>query len=187
MNKSEEIKRQRKVADMLISAHSVLRDEYIRYSNILDFIIIFISGWLNALVFTKDENILKLLLPFSLQATITMGIISVSIFILSIFHYKLDFRGIAASHEKSREAYFAIKNQTTYLLNLDREITEIEYENACNNYKMASELSVSIPDKKFLKLKKYYKSKVALSKHLDDNPETIFFIYKIKKIIQDNF
>lgn len=183
---SEELKEKQRVADMLVTCHSLLRDGYRMRAMILALFIMGSSLWITALAFVSDD-LSQYLTPFNFRPDIWIGLLSVFVFFLSIVELRLDFRGIAEAHRKAAEVFYSVKKEAGYLLGLGRDPTQDELHRFMFLKESADTVGVPIPDNKFLKLKKAHRLKVEVSKHLDSHPGTSIFLFRLKIWWRDNF
>jgi len=182
----KELERVRNVADMLCSAHSVLRDRYERSSFILDVLILAASTWIVSLVFI-DPKINNYLTPGKIPPAIWIGFLSIATFFLTVLQMRMDWRGRADAHRKSCQMYSEVKQECRRLLLRDGNITPQESESVLSKYILAEKIGTNIPDTEFLKQKQRHKFKVAISRHLDRHPGASILLTKIKFLWRDNF
>jgi len=181
-----ELSRIRRVSDMLVSAHSDLRDIYHRKSMALDIAILGCSIWLIAMAFV-DPTISKKLIPFDIEAVIWIGILAIITFFLSLVQLKVNWKERNGLHSRAGQFYASIKNESGYLLAQGDKILPEMYSRLQKKYDMAGEICIPIPESKFLRQKQKHKIKVAISKHLDDYPATNILYLRLKMWWRDNF
>ena len=160
-----ELSRIRLVSDMLVSAHSDLRDNYHRKSMALDIAILGCSIWLTAMAFV-DPAISKKLIPFDIEPVIWIGILAVITFFLSIIQLKVNWKERSGLHGRAGQFYASIKKESGYLLSQGDEILPEVYSRLQEKYDMASEVCIPIPESRFLRQKQKHKIKIAKQKNL---------------------
>ena len=180
----EELKRIRRVSDMLCTSHAELRDRYARKAMALDLLTLASSTWVVALAFV-DPTIAVILTPFRLTPAIWLGVLSVSVFFFSLLQLKTDWKSRADAHSRTLDLYAEVKREAGYLLASD-ECDEVSCRRVFSRYDLASAVGISVPESKFLQLKKRHRLKLSLSKALDQKPGLWIWLYKLRLAIQDN-
>jgi hypothetical protein len=181
----EEINRVKRVADLLTSAHSFLRDRYARRAMILDILILGASVWLTAMVFVEPRIGVRLAPP-GVDREIGIGLIAIGTFFLSLVQMRVDWKGKTDAHARAATVYSAIKLASTDLLSRNAPITEDEYNRFRDRYADAGGATVAIPESIFNKLKKRHLMKVAISKHLSSHPAASIVLIHLRLWWQDN-
>jgi hypothetical protein len=179
-NSSSEYERQKRVLNMMITAHSALRDRYFGISRFYDIILIIASVFLNAVVFANDSFYFYFFDKPS-SGKLTLGIISAFVFALSLI-------GILLNTKQKSENHKQASIQLSNLLNESRIIDDIAEDIERNNkisvfirkYDQITSILVAIPNKKFNRLKSRHLRKVEFSKFISQNPSSLFFIQKIQ-------
>ena len=173
-----EFERQKRVINMMLTAHSVMSDHYRNISNIFNISLLVVSIFLNALVFVSD-NFFR---SFGLNAEFAklfLGIISVILLMLSVLGIMLNSKQKSENHSQAFTQFF-------YLLNETRDIEEIQDEAEkimriklfALKYSQISGTLVPIPDKKFNRLKSIHLRKVEFSKFITNHPSKPYIIQK---------
>ena len=165
----DELKRIIGVSDMLVTMHSKLRDRYQFYSIVISLLILCSSIWLSSMVFVEPV-IGKKLSPDWVEPRIWIGILSLSTFFLALFQMTVKWREKGESHGNAAFLFNKIKKDAKILIGTSEDISKAEYSNLINRYHAISESTATIPESKFLSLKKSDKNKVALGKILDKHP-----------------
>jgi len=181
---SEEMKRIRRVSDMLSTSHAMLRDRFARRALILDLLTLAFSTCVVALAFVAP-NIAERLTPFHWDSTLWLGILSVLTFFATLVQLKTDWKSKSDAHRRTLDLYAEVKREAVYLLAADRE-DEHSYTRVLARYDMASAVGIEVPEKDFLALKRQHKLKVTLSKHLDEYPSTSLRLFRVKLWFRDN-
>lgn len=182
----EELKRIKRVSDLLTSAHAVLRDRYGRWALILDIVLLGLSVWLTAMVFVEPRIGLQLSPP-GIDKEISIGLIAIGSFFLTLIQMRVDWRGKADIHSRVSTTYSAIKLECTHLLSRVDTLIESDYGRFLERYLSIGEYSVPIPEAKFNKLKKQHLIKVEISKLLSNHPGASITLLRLKLWWRDNF
>jgi len=177
----EELKRLKKVIDMMVSMHSNLSDMYKFRSQFVNLILIISAFILNILVFA-DYNFLSEHFGLSIESLkFWRGIASAIIFLTSLIILVVRWR------EKS-EAHKSAKNKLFTLLSDCRKILEVENESSkkklakqfVDDYKLIAGDIAPIPSKMFGKLKSKHYRKVEFSKYIDKHKEVPYLLQKLR-------
>ncbi len=181
---AEELKRIRRVSDMLCTGHAVLRDRFSRRALALDILTLAFSTWIAALAFVSPTMAARLT-PFGWDSTIWLGALAAGTFFLTLVHLKTDWKSKADAHKRTLDLYAQVKREVGYLLASD-QADDAAYRRVLVTYDMASAVGVEIPEKKFLTLKQQHRVKVALSKHLDEHPFSSLILLRFRMWLRDN-
>ena len=181
-----ELQRIRRVSDMLISMHSVFRDEYTRKSIAVDCALFASSIILAALVFV-DPALLGWLPLSAFGSRVLIGVFALVTFFLSLVTLRVDWKSKAELHKRAAEAYSHIKLECQELLITFNTASDTEIQKLLTRYRDLSEICVAVPEGSFLRLKNKHKLKVAFSKYLDDNPGACLPLLKLKIWFADTF
>lgn len=181
-----ELQRIRRVSDMLITMHSVLRDEYSRRSIAVDCALFASSIILVALVF-MDPVLLGWLPLSDTGSRVLLGVFALVTFFLSLIVFRVDWKAKAELHKRAAEAYSNIKLECQEFLTTFDTASDTEIHKLLTRYRDLGEICVSVPEGSFLRLKNKHKLKVALSKYLDDNPGACLLFLKMKIWFIDTF
>ena len=161
-----EVKRRYRVADQMVTMHSLLRDRYVKRAIGLDSSIFLSSIVIAALAFF-DPTLLEWL-PWTVGSTrIAIGILAIIAFFASIMGWRVDWKGKADAHGRAAAAYTKAKftlrgiDSTTDMRTL--ELALAQYEEIGRNV-------IAIPDSKFLNLKSEHLLKIQTSRFLDRFP-----------------
>lgn len=164
----EELERCCRVADQMVTCHSVLRDNYGRMATVLDVTILVLTAWITATAFIDPEIAARLAIG-SLSPTITIGIIATVTFCLSLFQLKVDWKQRSDRHAQAARAYAQVKFTLGRAMD-EKVATQEEQKESLARYHSVGDQHVPIPDAKFNKLKQRHLMKVAVSKALSKNP-----------------
>jgi hypothetical protein len=180
-----ELRRIRRVSDMLCTAHAGLQDKYARQALITELITLAASTWLVALVFVEPRINLNLT-PGRLDPQVWIGLLSTATFFLTILQMRTDWRGRADAHGRSLEMYAEVKRECGYLLASGSTISRAECQRILARYDMATDVGLRVPENAFLKYKKRHLTKVAVSKHLDAHPGASLVLFRWALWKRDN-
>lgn len=183
-NKSQEIDKESKIIDMMLTAHSHIRDTNSFRATAMDIFLFISSIILNATVFL-DPSILAYLGVNSEKARLIIGLSSIIIFILSFITLRVDWKQKSENYKQSAETLSQLKSQCIELKNIN---DDIKYQEKMKNIKDAiSKLPVKIPENEFLKLKALHKRKIELSEMIDKNPGASIFLMKTIMCFKANY
>lgn len=182
----KELERVQRVSDMLITMHSVLRDEYLRKSIAVDCALFASSIILVALVF-MDPVLLDWLPLSATGSRVLLGAFALVTFFLSLVIFRVDWKSKAELHKRAAEAYSHIKLKCQELLMTFNTASDTEIQKLLVRYGDLGEICVAVPEASFLRLKKKHKMKVALSRYLDDNPGACIWLLRLRIWFADTF
>ena len=182
-NLLKEVERRYRVADQMVTMHSILRDIYGRRAVGLDSMIFLSSIIIAALAFV-DPTLLEWV-PWDTGSTrIAIGILAIVAFFASIMAWRVDWKGKADAHARAASAYTKAKfnlaaiDGTSDIRNL--ELALAQYEEIGRN-------AIPIPDSKFLNLKSEHLLKIEVSRFLDHFPGVPVRCVKLQLRIRDTF
>jgi hypothetical protein len=181
----DELRRLRRVADQLCTAHAVLRDRYGRMALGLDLVILLSSAWLVALAFV-DPAFNVWLVPLNLDGRLWIGLVAVATFCLTLVQLKVNWKRKSEAHARSFSMYAEVKREAGYLLATSEQIEAREFQRLAARYDMASDIGTGVPESEFLRLKRAHKLKVAVSTYLDEMPGASVWLTKLKFFFRDN-
>lgn len=163
---------------MMISMHANMRDTYHLYTNISNSVLFLSSIFLNAFVFFDSQIFSSLNVPENLGQFVIV-ISSILIFFSSILIMVFSWEEKSQKHELAKNELYELLEEVRSLLQIqnisDQTIDIFEKKKV----KIFSRL-ISIPEKKFRKLKHKHYQKVALSKFIDKNHNLPYPIIVIK-------
>lgn len=180
----DELKRIARVADLMCTGHSVRASELTRSAIALDLLLLTTSAWLLAVSFTSNE-IGQKLSPFGIEPWLWVGLLGFATFVLSLVQLKVNLKGHADAHKRSFEVYAEVKRNVRYLLANDH-LAEDEVVAAYARYDMACATAVQITDQDFLRVKRMHRTKVEMSKILDERPFASVLLQSVKLWWRDN-
>ncbi len=173
-----EVERICRVADMLCTGHAVQRDRYARRALVLDLSLFAASTWLVSLSFV-DPTLQARLTPGSIDPPIWIGIMGVVTFFASIVQLYVSWKEKSTAHGRSLEIYSEIKREAKFL-QTEPVISAASLRSLVDRNTFASTGAVATPEALFLDMKKAYKTKVAISKHLDVYPSASITLTRIR-------
>ena len=161
-----ELKRRYRVADMMISMHSILRDSYRRRAISLD-AVLFSSAVVIATLAFGDPDLIDRLPLTTDSSKLTIGFVSILVFLASLTAWMVDWKGKADAHGRAASAYASTKFR---LGSVDSETDSRELDQILMQYEETARSAVPIPDAQFLRLKSEHLLKIRLSRLLDRFP-----------------
>jgi len=179
-----EFERQKKVINMMITAHSVLRDRYVCLSQLFENTLLIASVVLNALVFIDSAFILKITKINEDNQKLIIGLSSIIVFAITIVLLQVKWKEKAENHSKAADQLFSLLQECRKIIELTDEgskasaISEFEIK-----YTLITGTLIKIPDSKFNSLKLIHYRKIELSKLIDKNPSSILLILKLKMFL----
>lgn len=179
---SGETQRSYRVADLLITAHSILRDRYNTYATTLDLLILGASVCLGALAFADTTPLEQALAP-TLSVTNAIGIAAALTFFLSLIQLRVDWKQRSSMHAQAAKAFSEAKFALGEAL-ADAANSALN-TSALNLYRSAGHHNVSIPDRKFNNLKKKHLVKIRISKVLSEHPGTSIILIRTQIFFSD--
>ena len=161
-----EVQRRHRVADMMITMHSILRDSYKRRSVALDLVIFSTSVLIAALAF-GDRVLIDWLHLTPDSTRFAIGIVAVLAFLAGLMSWMVDWKGRADAHDRAASSF---TNAKFRLSSVDDMSDEGDMEQVLLSYEEIARNTVPVPDSKFLKLKSEHLMKVRVSRLLDRSP-----------------
>ena len=161
-----EVRRRYRVADMMITMHSTLRDRYRRRSVALDSVIFSSSVLIAALAF-GDRSLVEWLRLTTESTRLAIGTVAIVTFLASLMAWMVDWKGKADAHDRAASAYTSAKFR---LAPIDASTGERDMEQVLLLYEEIARSTVPVPDSAFLKLKSEHLMKIRLSRLLDRSP-----------------
>ena len=173
--------RQKKVIDMMLTAHSVLRDKYLSLSSFFENFLLIAAAILNAFVFIDVAFITKMTNLNEEHQKLIIGIASIIVFAISVVLLQVKWKEKAENHERATGTLFALLQESRQIKNMqDGIIKDNAIEEFEKKYASSLEGIVKIPERKFNSLKLIHCRKIELSKLIDKHPGSRLFILKIK-------
>ena len=182
--RTDETKRIKRVADLMCSGHSCLRDRFARRALILDVAILSLSVWLTGLAFASEE-LARSISPSAMKPQAWLGVLGVATFILSIVQLKTDWKAKADAYNRASEQFSEVKREARLAL-LDEQVSEEEFRKVLSRNDIAAAATVKIPESDFLVLKQRHQSKVEISKYLDEHPFASVLLVRLRFWMREN-
>jgi hypothetical protein len=152
--------------DMMITAHSVLRDRRRAWARLLTLSILGLSIVGLALALVADRKVTVFGLTARLQ--VWVGAISAAIFFLALVDLQVDWKGTARSHAEAADRLAELKAKFAGA-RVDETSAESEVD-LQQEYERTMAAIVPVPDRKFVRLKAKHLRKVEVSRLLDTRP-----------------
>lgn len=182
---SREFARKKRVADMLVTAHSILGERYRKISVGFDIALMLISFLilLGSVSEITSPHYIGEKLGYWAIYSIPVG--AALIFVLSVVEWRISWKQKSEAHFSSAREYSSIKGETTALLSKGFEEGDLEAAKIEDRYDRLARTCVQIPHDKFVRLKRAHARKVALSKLLDSNPFAVLAVLRIRLAMKD--
>jgi hypothetical protein len=180
-----EMNRVHRVADMLSSAHANLCQRFQRRAMFLDLCTLGVSTWLTAVVFVEPKIGVRLT-PWDFDPQIWIGMLSISVFFLSVVQLRVDWKGRSDAHRRTFDMYAEVKRECGYLVASEQALTREKCQRVLSRYDMATDVGTIIPEAEFLIQKKKHLQKMAISRFLDDHPFASILVLRLKLWWRDN-
>jgi len=181
----DELKRIRRTADMLSTAHANLRERFHRRAVSLDLAVLGLSTWLTSVVFVEPRIGVKLT-PGKLDSEIWVGLLGVATFFLSVVQLRVDWKGRSDAHRRTLDLYADVKRECGYLLASDGALRREGCGSVLAKYEMATDVGTPLEERDFLAQKRKHLQKIAISRFLDDHPSASIVLLRIKMWLRDN-
>lgn len=183
MQNLNELKRIKRVADMVVTAHAFLKERYLAFSLISD-VLLFTCAAILCIITFADRAILAKY--FGIRYTLFIGILAIVSFIYSFISNQLGWKVKAEKHKVAFEKYMDLKFECADILKRIDEGETIDINRFLEKYYTLTPCIISIPEKLFLKCKKHHILKVFISKYIDEHPGVFIPLLKMKLWIRDN-
>jgi len=168
MIEKAEYDRMWRVLDMTLSGHSVLRDRYRRRETALVLIVLALSVVATAAAFLASEHTVTVG-PAHARLAVWLGLLTTSIFFLTLFGLVIDWREKAWQHEQSADRLANLKASFRGATVVEGEVDTGDVDLA-REYQQTMDLTARIPERQFLRVKVKHERKVALSKLISAHP-----------------
>lgn len=173
----DELKRQHRVIDMMLTAHSALRDKNERRALSVDLFLLGSSVLLSITVFI-DPEVLDSINLGPQTARIVIGVCSTLIFFLSLVGLRVDWKQKAAMHNKAAEELGRLKAACRTLIECDGQSDPERIRSQSRECAWTLNSLVKIPEGQFLRLKALHERKVKLSRMVSAYPGTPVFMLR---------
>jgi len=173
----EEVKRQLRVLDQMLSMHSALRDRYARREKLLTLGIMGCSVILCTVTFLPDDALTFVGISTSAKRFVIGGFASI-VFFLSIAQLCVNWGKVATRHCNASEALAKLKHQYRAAMPTTGTQSSVCAELTQEYCKVMGKLP-SIPDRQFASLKAYHLRKVRLSQMIDSRVGCPLWLLKL--------
>ncbi|SRR6266498_3840304 len=167
-----ELARRRRVADMMLTAHSVLRDRYAVRAAALDVAVLALSVLLCLTTFL-DPAVLRVVHVSDSTAHITLGISSAAVFFLALVQLRVDWKACAVEHQRACEKLARLKGDYRRIATGFATGAPTGPSDTARVLEAADRILEElrpIPDSEFASLKARHNRKVEVSRILDRYP-----------------
>lgn len=163
----KDLARMRRVTDMMLSAHSSLRDRYGRRARSLTLLIIALSIGTASLAFATGDSTVTVL---SIDARLSrwVAVLSLLTFFLSMADLIFDWRLRSLEHGQAAARLSDLKQRLRGPQVVNDDVVGAEGVEA--DYERTMAVVIPIPDSQFATLKARHAHKVALSQAIDTHP-----------------
>lgn len=179
-----ELRRRARIADMMLTAHSILRDRYGRRARGLDLLSFTVATVLVAATFV-DPAVVALFRMNPDRVRVVVGFLSIALFLLTGSSLILDWKQKATRHQHAVRTLADVKAKSWDLLNGPPDRLEGEAPEFLRGAAFALSEIESIPEAEFVSLKARHKQKVELSRVLDEHPAMVILLYRLKTAFGD--
>ena len=149
--------------------HAVLRDRYERRALWLSTALVGVSLFLSIFAFVSDD-LLRTLGYEAPMARFVLGVASVSVLLLSITEFRVDWKASALRHREAAERLARLKGRYRRVIAETEEREDVGYAELAVEYYRTMVSLGPIPERLFTRLKANHEFKKALSRRLDSNP-----------------
>ena len=175
----EEIGRQYRVIDQMLSMHSILRDRMERRAFWLNTVLVASSLCLTVFVFVGDGLLEEIYLdPKSTR--FALGLVAVVILISSITEFRIDWRAVAGRHADAAlrlaELKAVYRRSRTDTVNNNPQ----KHRRLTSEYDKVMSILPPIPDRWFNKLKAEHHFKRLLSVRISQNPTMPMWLLRLQ-------
>lgn len=175
-----EFDRRRRVVDMLLSGHSLLRERYERRATGLTLLVMALSILATGVAFITSPAELTIG-PVTARVQVWVGVLTCVIFLASIVELLVEWRRRAWAHGEAARSLADLKAQYRHarrdasLVHSDVDLLAA-YDDAMDALKA---LRVPIPESQFNRLKARHLRKVALSARISARPERPQLLHRL--------
>ncbi len=179
----DELRRIKRVSDMMITAHAVLKERYRNISILSDVLLFSCAAILCTITFADRDLLIKYLSP---RYNLYIGTMAIVSFIYSFVCNQLEWKVKAEKHKTAFGKYVNLKFECTNLLKKIDEDEQVDIKSFIEKYNTLTPTIIAIPENLFLKCKKHHVLKAYISKYLDEHQSSSILLLKIKLWLRDN-
>lgn len=166
----EELRHHKRIADMMLTMHSALRDMYERRLLIVECLLLIASVVVVTRLFLDENFFLSLGIKYVIVERCAR-LAAILLFTLTILILKIDWRGKGAAHKQAADSLGRMKSDIKSLLSTSGA-GEAQVNELCKICRGTLNSLVKIPENRFIGLKALHRKKVLVSKLLDRFPTT---------------
>ncbi len=174
----DELKRQAKVVDMMITMHSILASRFNRLSQLLELSMLAISTILITLTFI-DPIVINYINIKTEIARIAIGTSAILVFFLSIVSLIVDWKGKATQHREASNTLIPMKTEWREVLAFFNEQDDRSRVEFARKSALILGNLIPIPDSKFNALKARHYHKIILSKLISKHPGSSVILLRL--------
>lgn len=167
----DEIERQERVTDQMLTGHSILRDRYRRRERALNLAVLAASLAILVISFLASDWIDG--------ARNVVGVLAAIVFFAALVEARVDLRGRAARHKDAGVRLAALKARYKALPADLNTVPSAELEELIEEYGRVSNSITPIPDRNFHGLKAAHLRKITLSRMIDKSPGTPVWLMRL--------
>jgi hypothetical protein len=180
---NDELKRQSRVTDQMVTAYSVLRDRYASRATSLTLGILGSSVVLVACTFLPDDALSNVgISPFITKVII--GVFSSFVLFLSIAELRVDWRERSRLYAEAAESLAKHKSKYRAVLSKEESTSSAQIAEMTKGYSSTMDGLPRIPDKQFIKLKAYHLKKVRLSQLVYNSVGCPVWVLRLRILFQ---
>lgn len=181
----DECKKKFQLVDMMLTMYSIARDTKMRWSRILD-ILLLAGSTLLLICSVIDPKLLTYLGKSEDQARFVLGIFSSCVFFFSIISMLVSWKGDASKYAKACESLSSLKADFKLFLAEFESHDDNSILNFMTNTNTVLSNLPGISENKFHKYKQIHKRKIVLSKIIDNYPGSPILFIKAIQWYNDN-
>jgi hypothetical protein len=182
MIEAEEIARQHRVVDQMVTMYSVLRDRYAGRAMTLTLGIFLSSAILVTCTFLPSDALLEAGVSPKV-AHVTLGFASGIVLFLSVADLALKWREVSQHYGDAADRLAKVKAEARTLMST-ASTTDQQRDDLSKRMLAAMEGLPRIPDRKFLSLKAYHQRKVELSRMSDRSVGAPLFWLRLRLLVR---
>lgn len=179
----DELRRIKRVADMMVTAHALLKERFAIFSLISDILLFSCAIILCLVTFAGQEILAKY---FGSEFNLYIGAFSIIAIVGGFISNQLDWKVKAEKHKNAFERYIDVKFECNDILKRVNNREPVDVSKFLEKYYTVTPYIISIPEKLFLKCKRYHILKVFISKYLDEHPGSSILLLRMKLWVRDN-